>query len=49
MLAGTIFKWENILWTNLLQALEKAIQKQDAKGDPFYFVGYLLDVLCASN
>lgn len=29
--------------------MEKAIQKQDPKGTPFYFAGYLLDVLCASN
>ena len=49
MSAGRIFNWENILSTNLLWALEKAIQKQDAKGALFYFVGYLLDVLCASN
>ena len=49
MSMGKIFNWENILSTNLLQALEKAIQKHDAKGAPFYFVGYLLDVLYASN
>ena len=49
MSAGMIFSWANILLTNLLWALKKAIQKQDAKGDPFYFTGYLLDVLCASN
>ena len=46
---GTIFIWANILSTNLLRAIEKAIQKQDPKGTPFYFAGLLLDVLCASN
>lgn len=37
---GIIFNWENILSTNLLWDLEKAIQKKDAKGAPFYFAGY---------
>lgn len=46
---GIIFNWENILSTNLLRALEKAIQKKDEKEAPFYFAGYLLDVLCNSN
>ena len=49
MSTNTIFNWANILSTNLLRALEKAIQNQDPKGIPFYFTGYLLDVLCASN
>ena len=49
MSIGTIFNWENIFFSNLLWSLEKAIQKQDPKGTPFYFVGYLLDALCASN
>ena len=49
MSTGTIFNWANILSTNLLRALEKAIQKQDPEGTPFYFMGYLLDTLCATN
>ena len=39
MSTDTIFNWANILSTNILQSLEKAIQKQDAKGAPFYFAG----------
>ena len=44
-----IFNWESILPANILCALEKAIQRPDAKGTPFYFLGFLLDALCASN
>ena len=39
MSANMIFNWPNILSTNLLRALEKAIQKKYAKGAPFYFAG----------
>ena len=49
MIAGIVFNWENILSANLLLALKKAIQMQDAKVTLIYFLGFLLDVLCASN
>lgn len=49
MSTATIFNWESILSSNLLRDLENAIQKQDPKGTPFYFVVYLLGTLCASN
>ena len=49
MPTSIVFNWESILSSNLLRALEKVVQKQDPKGTPFYFAGYLLDALCASN
>ena len=49
MSTGTIFNWASIMSSNLLQALEKAILKQDPKGTPFYFAGYMLDALSTSN
>lgn len=45
----TMFNRESIIPNNLLQGLEKVVQKQDSKGTPFYFAGYLLDALCTSN
>jgi hypothetical protein len=47
--SGIIFNWASILSDNILRALEKAIQRPNAKGTPFYFSGFLLDDLCASN
>lgn len=29
--------------------LEKIVQRSDVRGSPFYFLGFILDVLCASN
>ena len=49
MSTGTVFNWASILSNNLLQTLEKTIQKKDPKATTIYFVGYLLDVLGASN
>lgn len=49
MSASIIFNWASILSANILRALEKAIQRPDVKGTPFYFSSFLLDALCASN
>ena len=49
MSVGTLFNWANILSANLPPALEKVVQRPDVRGSPFYFYGFLLDALCASD
>ena len=49
MLSRIFFNWDSMLSQSLLKDLEKAVRKPDPKGTIFYFLAYLLDVLCASN
>lgn len=49
MSTSIVLNWDNILSANILRALEKAIQRPDVKGAPFYLSSFLLDALCASN
>ena len=44
-----LFNRAGILSANILRALEKVVPRPEARGSPFYFSGFLLDVLCASN
>ena len=49
MSIGADFNWPSILSANILRDLEKAVLRPKAKGSPFYFSSFLMDVLCASN
>jgi hypothetical protein len=42
MSVGIVFNWASILSANIIRALEKAIERPDAKGAPFYFFNFLL-------
>lgn len=46
---GTIFNLASILSVNIIKAMEKEVPKPEGKGTPFYYSGFLLDVLCAHN
>lgn len=49
MSVGIFFNWVGILFANTIRTLEKEVPRLEAKGYPFYFSGFLLDSLCASN